>query len=712
MHGKTPQYAGDLYISPQGNDHNTGVTAGDPLKTILYAFSKILADSLHPCSIRLAPGTYSPSATGEPFPIKMESYITLQGTSSDSVILDGEGKYQVAEAKNIMGSGLENLSVIHGLKKGNGGGVVCINSGMKMDYVSLTCNSAPGYWTGRPRPVFVPGRGGGLYCDSSEVFLKNITFTDDTACYGGGLYVSDSRLGLQAVTLTNNTARIGGGGVYVSGSSFSFDTLHRPNIYGNFAHDGNDLYSDTLLHFVADTFSVKHPTDFYATPITHFTFDIRHGLQEQADADLYVSPTGNDGNTGLTQVASLKTLNAAFRRIRADNLSQHTLHLMNGTYSPSGTGELFPVNIPDFLKVEGAGDSAVILDAEGQTGVVEIMENTVTCLSGLTVKGGSAETGAGIGCLNSNAVIQMVSVTDNKGIDGGGIGCVNSNLQLTGSRIAGNLAAGWVTAGGPGSRSARGGGFYCGSSLVRVCNTLFCGNSVSYGDGGGVYLESQATLDNVTIEGNSLTTTGSEGAGLYCGGGSATVRNSIIWNNQPQGIYGNPAVTYSNIQEGWPGEGNISTNPQFAGHGLHPYMITAASACRNAGTPDTTGMFLPATDLAGGPRIWDGRIDMGAYEWSNVGEEDMEVGSLQFAVRSFPEPFTKSTTFSYKLPEPSQVTVRIFNSFGQPVAMPVKQAQSAGEHKVTWDSGDLPAGMYYYRVQAGKQVGSGKMIKM
>jgi flagellar hook assembly protein FlgD len=80
-------------------------------------------------------------------------------------------------------------------------------------------------------------------------------------------------------------------------------------------------------------------------------------------------------------------------------------------------------------------------------------------------------------------------------------------------------------------------------------------------------------------------------------------------------------------------------------------------------------------------------------------------------ITNWPNPFIESTTFSYTLKESSQVTLQIFNSFGQLVAEPVNKIQIKGEEHVKWDAGNLPAGMYYYRIHAGKQVGSGKIIK-
>ena len=66
-------------------------------------------------------------------------------------------------------------------------------------------------------------------------------------------------------------------------------------------------------------------------------------------------------------------------------------------------------------------------------------------------------------------------------------------------------------------------------------------------------------------------------------------------------------ASYSNIQDGFPGEGNIDP---FMDETFH---LLAGSPCINAGThlsPD-----LPDTDFEGDPRIVDGFVDMGADEY-------------------------------------------------------------------------------------------------
>jgi hypothetical protein len=68
--------------------------------------------------------------------------------------------------------------------------------------------------------------------------------------------------------------------------------------------------------------------------------------------------------------------------------------------------------------------------------------------------------------------------------------------------------------------------------------------------------------------------------------------------------------------------------------------------------------------------------------------------------------------FSYELNESSKVTLQIFNNLGQLVYELVNTTQPKGEQKVEWNAKNLPAGIYFYLIRAGKQEGNGKMIKL
>jgi hypothetical protein len=76
-----------------------------------------------------------------------------------------------------------------------------------------------------------------------------------------------------------------------------------------------------------------------------------------------------------------------------------------------------------------------------------------------------------------------------------------------------------------------------------------------------------------------------------------------------------------------------------------------------------------------------------------------------------PNPFTSTTTLSYTISEPTTVTISIFNPQGQLIEK-IEKEQLKGEQKVQWSAEGLPAGMYYFRIQAGDKIGSGKMVKM
>src|SRR5690606_8279713 len=69
--------------------------------------------------------------------------------------------------------------------------------------------------------------------------------------------------------------------------------------------------------------------------------------------------------------------------------------------------------------------------------------------------------------------------------------------------------------------------------------------------------------------------------------------------------------------------------------------------------------------------------------------------------QSAPNPARGQASIRYSLPEAVHVTLRVYNALGQEVAVLAEAEQAAGRHEVVFDAADLPAGVYFYRLEAG-----------
>jgi len=161
-----------------------------------------------------------------------------------------------------------------------------------------------------------------------------------------------------------------------------------------------------------------------------------------------------------------------------------------------------------------------------------------------------------------------------------------------------------------------GGGIFCGDrSSPRIVNNVIAGNlAVTYGGGVGCSNSSPAMVNN-TMFGNSA---GSGGGGIACQNSSfPTALNSILWGNNPSQIYLDSGsvigITYSDIQSGWTGTGNINANPLFVSAGNNDYHLKDNSPCIGAGSVTQN---VPAKDIEGKsrPNPSSTKPDMGAYE--------------------------------------------------------------------------------------------------
>lgn len=80
--------------------------------------------------------------------------------------------------------------------------------------------------------------------------------------------------------------------------------------------------------------------------------------------------------------------------------------------------------------------------------------------------------------------------------------------------------------------------------------------------------------------------------------------------------------------------------------------------------------------------------------------------------QNYPNPFNPSTTIRYALPKAADVRLEIYNTLGAHMATLVDGRQEAGYHDVAFTNASLPSGVYYYRLRAGNETITRKMVLM
>jgi len=203
--------------------------------------------------------------------------------------------------------------------------------------------------------------------------------------------------------------------------------------------------------------------------------------------------------------------------------------------------------------------------------------------------------GGGIYCNESDLIVSNCIINSNSTDgEGGGIACLYSEVITQDIYFSNNGAL------------MRGGAIYIAGCFNSYLNRCILENNVSTEYGGCIYSSHCDSIyfTNCTLFNNYSV---GEGGGLYTKMEIAEVRNCVLWGNYPEQIvfrYTDPIVQYSDIEGGWPGEGNIDADPLFTNPDSLDFSLLPESPCIDTGDPT---FEVP---LGGGSLI-----DMGAYEY-------------------------------------------------------------------------------------------------
>jgi hypothetical protein len=352
-------------------------------------------------------------------------------------------------------------------------------------------------------------------------------------------------------------------------------------------------------------------------------------------------------------------------------------------------------------------------------------------------------------------------------VEGGGLLIQYSGPTIRNNRIVSNHAINVP----PGATSAGGGGIRVGDSTPHILNNVIMNNEGLYGGGivlnytggtirnnviannrvyaaagtaptfggGGIWIwqnfgTNLKVVENNTLYGNSVSGTGGgilsgRGGGILVAGTTAVIRNTILWNNSQTvgaqlGVVSNGTaiVSYSDIQGGFTGTGNIDADPLLADTSFY---LLSGSPCIDAG--DTSAAFNdPEDPMNPGSALWPAngalRSDIGAYG----GPGSTVLGSFPitgvragsgdalpagfFLSQNYPNPFNPATTITYVVAAREFVELRIYDLLGRELATLASGLAEPGRYEVTWNAAGKASGVYYYRLQSGEVVLTRRMI--
>jgi len=175
---------------------------------------------------------------------------------------------------------------------------------------------------------------------------------------------------------------------------------------------------------------------------------------------------------------------------------------------------------------------------------------------------------------------------------------------------------------------------------AELVNCQFVGNDDTMA--GAVFINGGQPHFNAITNCTFVDNASEVGAAVMIGLVSDRISNSVFRGNLPSQVWrlDGGTVQYSNVEDGYAGEGNIDADPLFADAINGDYRLTEGSPCIDTGTAEGA----PDIDFEGGPRPVGDGYDMGADEFGEGGTPcDLEV-----ALSNYPASVERGGTLAFR----------------------------------------------------------------
>jgi len=556
-------------------------------------------------TVIVAPGIYRENINFNGKNITVRSVAPEDPTTVQTTIIDGRqlGRVVTFKSRETGAAMLAGFTIRNGSTTENGGGILCSDhSRPTISNNIITSNSAD--------------RGGGISCwNSAATIISNTIIANMAAGAGAGISAEHaSSATIRGNSIRENTTVGFGAGIFNQHSS--------PVI------EGNDIVSNTASGGMGPGIYIGSYSPLIIGNTIAYNVSQESGADEGAGSggaiasDMYSSPIIEDNIIRRNRVGGhggALYLEFGFPEVRNNLIEWNVARIGGGISSPLYSSGLIEYN-------------AIIHNEADHAGGLAIMSFSSPTISRNTISGNAARVGGGISSsIYSSGLIEYNTITRNEADDGGGLAIMDfSSPAISRNTISGNVAhisGGAIfvkTESAPtidgnsivcNQANAMGGGIAVleGGAPV-ISNNMVEGNAADLGGGIGGS-DSAFEIRNTTITGNSSQRGGD---GIYCGPCRAVITNTILWGNSGNDLAvdgpSSVAITYSDVEQGWIGEGNISDDPLFAGE--EDYHLRFGSPCIDTGadaglTTDFEGDFRPFDGDGDGI----GRDDMGADEW-------------------------------------------------------------------------------------------------